>query len=139
MQKWWALPVDERRLFRQAYFLLLGSVIGLRLFGFQRWQRWFNRPITTKTPPNFERAEQIAQTVRRAAYHQPMKAMCLPQSIVLSRLLAQNDVVHELRIGVQKKDGQFHAHAWVECDGRPVLQAETLQDDFIMFDKSFSG
>jgi hypothetical protein len=47
-------------------------------------------------------------------------ATCLPRSIVLARRLERHGYRPSLRIGVARIDGNVVAHAWIECDGKPV-------------------
>ena len=44
-------------------------------------------------------------------------ATCLCKALALQRLLARNGHHSELRIGVDKVDGQFTAHAWLVHNG----------------------
>ena len=54
-------------------------------------------------------------------------ANCLARSLALQALLRSSARRTELRIGVAKRpDGSLAAHAWVTCDGQPVLPGEDL-------------
>jgi hypothetical protein len=46
---------------------------------------------------------------------------CLVRALAASRLLAQNGYKSTLHIGVKRTDGVFEAHAWVEYDGRVII------------------
>lgn len=64
-------------------------------------------------------AFRTAVAIRRAADHSPLKPKCLVRAVALSRML-ENRGIHgsRVRVGVQRKDGQFSAHAWVEVGQR---------------------
>jgi Transglutaminase-like superfamily len=53
-----------------------------------------------------------------AAAKRMKNATCLCKALALQRLLARNGHYSELRIGVDKSDGQFTAHAWLLHNGR---------------------
>jgi hypothetical protein len=46
---------------------------------------------------------------------------CLKKSLILFRILSTRGFPAELRLGVRKLQDDFKAHAWVECDGRTLL------------------
>jgi hypothetical protein len=48
-------------------------------------------------------------------------ATCLKKSLILLRLLRKRGIPAELRLGVRKVDNEFSAHAWIESDGRTLL------------------
>ena len=50
----------------------------------------------------------------------PGDTRCLARSLVLTRLLARRGIPAKLVIGAQPAP-DFRAHAWVECEGEPVL------------------
>ncbi|MBX3173942.1 MAG: lasso peptide biosynthesis B2 protein [Gemmatimonadaceae bacterium] len=70
------------------------------------------------------RARQIAAAVRWTARHGLFRPFCLVQALALQELLAAAGVRgSEIRVGVQRQDGQFAAHAWVRWNN------EVLGDD----------
>jgi hypothetical protein len=54
----------------------------------------------------------------------PTDSRCLMQSLVLTGLLARRDVDVKLVLAVVAGE-RFAAHAWVELDGRPLLEPAT--------------
>ena len=48
-------------------------------------------------------------------------ATCLKKSLILFRILRKRGIPAELRLGVRRVDGDFSAHAWIECEGRTLL------------------
>ncbi len=59
--------------------------------------------------------KRLALAVERAAEHGPVRATCLERAVALDRLLRRPGVTRgRIRVGVQLRDGEFLAHAWVE-------------------------
>lgn len=64
-------------------------------------------------------AVRIARSVRRAAAYGVFRPRCLVRSVAIQRLLRAHGIPGGvIRIGVQRSDAGFAAHAWVELDGR---------------------
>jgi hypothetical protein len=69
-----------------------------------------------------------------AARHLPWQPSCLPRSLVLWFLLRRQGVSAELRIGVQKREGDLKAHAWVEVDRRVVNDTPDIATEYRPFE-----
>jgi hypothetical protein len=67
-----------------------------------------------------EEARRLGWVVTRTLTLMPGDTRCLARSLVLTRLLARRGIPSKLVIGTQAAPN-FLAHAWVECDGQPVL------------------
>ena len=67
-------------------------------------------------------ATRLGWVVARTLRLMPGDTRCLTRSLVLTRLLARRGIAACLVIGA-RAEPEFLAHAWVECDGRPVLSA----------------
>jgi hypothetical protein len=65
-------------------------------------------------------ARRLGWAVARTLRLMPGDTRCLARSLVLTRLLARRGIPAKLVIGAQAAP-DFLAHAWVECDGQPVL------------------
>jgi hypothetical protein len=78
----------------------------------------------TPTPPEreHETAVRLAGMVERTLSVLPTDNACLIRSLVTLRVLEHRSVAGRLVIGV-RSDPDFTAHAWVEHDGTPVLEA----------------
>jgi hypothetical protein len=63
----------------------------------------------------------LLRAIRVAYRVLPIDATCLKQSLVFCRVRRRHGLPAELRIGVQKREGAFAAHAWVEDDAGNVL------------------
>lgn len=68
-----------------------------------------------------------------AARHSPFPSTCLERSLAIWWLLRRLGVMAQLRIGVQKDDGKFAAHAWVERDGVAVAEPEAPHHHYAAF------
>ena len=67
-----------------------------------------------------EEARRLGWVVARTLRLLPGDTRCLTRSLVLTRLLARRGIPAQLVIGACPAP-QFQAHAWVECEGEPVL------------------
>ena len=104
----------------EAIGLLSVTTLALRLFGFQRTQAALTRADRTPRAVPGERrlaAPKIAAIVAAAGRYSIGRPKCLPQALVLQRLLRRQGLPAELRIGVRPQEENIEAHAWVECDG----------------------
>lgn len=61
-------------------------------------------------------ARQMALAVSRAASYGIFRPKCLVRAIALHRMLVARGLNESrIRIGVRRQNGEFAAHAWVEC------------------------
>lgn len=65
-------------------------------------------------------ATRLGWIVVRSLAILPGDTRCLRRSLVLMRLLGRRGIAAKLVIGA-RTEPEFAAHAWVECDGVPVL------------------
>jgi len=143
-QKYRALDPEARRLFRRAVRLLLLIAASLRLSGFNKTKDHLQR----KLPPGLQAganteaaAEKIQRTchmLRAAAHYGPVHTTCLEQSLALWYLLRKQNIPASLRIGVRKSPEKFEAHAWVECAGAALNEAEGMHRHYAAFAAEFS-
>jgi hypothetical protein len=77
-------------------------------------------PQLTQGPYALAEARRLGWVVARTLKLMPGDTRCLARSLVLTRLLARRGILAKLVIGA-RSDPEFLAHAWVECDGQPVL------------------
>jgi hypothetical protein len=67
-----------------------------------------------------DEARRLGWVVARTLRLLPGDTRCLTRSLVLTRLLARRGIPAKLVIGARPA-AEFQAHAWVECEGEPVL------------------
>ena len=63
---------------------------------------------------------RVVWAIRTAASFIP-HATCLTQALAAKYQLERSGRSAQLHLGVAKENGQFLAHAWLECDGEIVL------------------
>jgi hypothetical protein len=113
-----AMPPRRRRLLARAWLLVLGYRAALYAVPFRRLHEVSQR--RRKRSDHSVAPDEYAWAVQAAARRVP-RATCLTQALALQSLLGSAGYVSTLRIGVAKEGADFHAHAWLECDGRIVI------------------
>jgi hypothetical protein len=59
---------------------------------------------------------------------------CLARSFAAQHLLLRSGYPAELKIGVKRlSDGALHAHAWIECEGKTLLDEVEALSQFSVF------
>ena len=95
--------------------------------------------LNSASPAWIKHRKQIAaRMVRAAARRSPKTISCLEESLCLWFLLRRESFGAELRIGARKIAGKFEAHAWVECDGMALNEAEEVHHHYAVFDRVIS-
>lgn len=80
-------------------------------------------------------AQALARTVEYGnAHYSIYPADCLTRSLVLQYLLTRRGGEAQLCLGVRKLTGQFEAHAWVEVEGVPLNELETVREIYTALD-----
>ena len=98
------------------------TVVHVRMLLWTRpWRRLcrtIDRPVRdVAARPDVRR---LAWAIRAASRCVPC-ATCLTQALALQRLVSECGYDAIVQIGIQRVNGKFAAHAWVEHDGRPLL------------------
>jgi hypothetical protein len=118
------LTPQNRRLLLQAITALATCDIRLRFQGMQRLHAWATKQRTariTAEPSDLIWAVQVAS--RRLP-----RSTCLKRALALQRLLSHHGHYSELRIGVEKSDDRFRAHAWLMCDDQVVMGSPEFRE-----------
>ena len=134
---WRRLSRAQRRLLMRAWLLLPLVVVRLRLLGFGRTQAALLGRAAAPAAHDLAAAQATARLLLSAARWSPLPASCLPRALVLARLLRDQGLVAELRLGVARPDDRFAAHAWVEHGGVPLAEAASVEARYAVFDKLF--
>ena len=142
-QGWRKLSRIERRLFLQAFVLMPLMIPGLRLLGLRRLQRLLMNGMPSEMGSGRKKfngkdevlaeCQNITGMVNKAAWHNPIFSTCLHRSLVLWLLLGREGIAGDLRLGAQKTDGQFDAHAWVEYQGIVLNDTQDVQQRYAVF------
>lgn len=105
----------EVALLLEAAVLLPIVAVALRAAGFARTRKLIERwGRARREQPAGDTLPVVSRMVRVAASHLPVKAGCLPQSLVAWCLLRRRGVACELRFGARRDGAGLLAHAWVE-------------------------
>jgi Transglutaminase-like superfamily len=130
----------ERSILFQALWLLPIVAILVQFKGMRFTQELLLRlPLRKLSSPD-PIETQIWRTVRMvrvAVRYQQLWSNCLKQSLVLWILLRSQDIISEVRIGVQKESDKFAAHAWVEYQGVILNDTDDVHQRFQAFDRLF--
>ena len=135
------LPGADRVTLVRAFLLLPATALGLRVFGFNRVLALLVRVLpdagSSRSGDAGQRlAATTAQLVGIAARRGPLRVTCLPRSLTLWRMLRNQGIDAELRIGVRRVAGLLDAHAWVEHGGLPLNDASNVAEKYAAFDGS---
>jgi len=68
---------------------------------------------------------RLIRRVMQARHYAPVPTTCLSESLAAQAVLAHYGHRGELRIGVQKTEGRFEAHAWLECADQILIGTPT--------------
>jgi len=110
----------EHGLLLEAFLTLAICQARLRVQNIEKLQAW-----TTRAGSSSVTVDRLAWAVKIASKRMP-GVTCLCRALALQRLLAKNGHGSELRIGVEKNDGRFGAHAWLVRDGKVLTGASPL-------------
>lgn len=140
LAKFFGLTGREQRIFLLALILTPAIALGLRLFGLRRVQNVLARgkPVIragATIGDDSRRAAEAARLVAAAARHGPYRASCLPVALALGWLLQRQGIRTQLRLGVRKAAARLEAHAWIEHQGVPLIDAPEIHDRFAAFEQ----
>lgn len=132
----WLMLTGSQRVGLIAMMLALPPIAAaLRLFGYQRTQRWLERhsqhaASRPASPGDFAAAQGLAGLASIAGRHGVIEATCLRQSLLVYWLLRRRGLNPEIKLGVRKQDDALDAHAWVELDGLALAQSDLVHHPF---------
>ena len=124
------------------YCIALPVIEGsLKLFGVKTVSRillsWPKAMIASSNSADVE-VERQARILSIVKHNHPLPGECLSQSLALWWSLRRFRIESDLRIGFCKENSQFLSHAWVEYEGKPLVNAEDVRDRFVVFDQPAS-
>jgi hypothetical protein len=115
------LPRVEQAAFLRAWLTVMRAKSILA----RRGLRASLKGLPAVAPPGGDVAwPRAARWVPVAARYSPGGARCLVRSLALMKLLRQDGLACELRIGVAATEPSLDAHAWVEIDGVAVTDSD---------------
>jgi len=122
LRKYHSRPAPERHLLLRAVGVVTLVRLGLWLLPFGTLDRLLSACVRSSRYPTHS-LDQLVWAVRAASARIPC-ASCLTQSLALHYLLARSGHPSRIHIGVAKAEGgEFRAHAWVESNGRILLNS----------------
>jgi hypothetical protein len=74
-----------------------------------------------------------------ASRHAPYRGNCLSRSLTLWWLLLGQGIHSDLRIGVNRPQGKFEAHAWIEYQGVVINDRADVGRRYSVFDRSINS
>jgi hypothetical protein len=114
-------------------FYIMRAELILRFFPYKSTNNHIFINIPRKIVLSENTQMQLKQTIKlfeTICRHLPWNPSCLPRSIAFRDFLAKQNILAEIKIGVNKSDG-FIAHAWIECCGYEIFKngsyAELIQ------------
>ncbi len=120
LRRVWRLDRRELAMVAAALVLLARVRMALWLLPWRCVLPIANPPRRRTLPDSgAERLEWAIRSASRAVPH----ATCLTQALALNHLLRRHGHAATLQIGVHHERGRFRAHAWVECEGVPLLSS----------------
>jgi hypothetical protein len=131
LRRFLRLPTTDRQLLIKAALLLEAIKLALRLLPFRVLRRLVAG--AEKTPIGLRwvkgsSAEKVAWAVETASRNIPGEKTCLTQALTAQVLLTRRGHPALLHIGIVKnEEGEFQAHAWVECEGKVVIGGHELE------------
>lgn len=121
LTKFSQLTYRDQVLLLRAFFALAVCRVRLHAWGFRKLQRWATRPANGNTA-----VDPLIWAIEVAS-KKTLGASCLCRALALQRLLSRNGHESELRIGVEKNDNRFGAHAWLVYRDKVVIGAVQLE------------
>jgi hypothetical protein len=118
-----ALTPFDRRLLLEAGTLMCALQVCLRLLPFTSVRRGLDAIASWRVQPEsgMASAARIVWAVQAAGARLPATT-CLVEALAADTLLRRHGAASTLRIGVRRGSPlSLDAHAWVECDGTPII------------------
>ena len=132
------LSIVEWQVLLQSMLLLPLIALALKLKGL----KWTRARISSRSKPDLsvpddeqlEIARSVARMVYAAAHHGPYRTNCLKKSLATLWLLRRKGIAANLKIGVNKEVADFSAHAWLEYQGKVLVDPVDVGKRFSAFD-----
>jgi hypothetical protein len=112
----------DQRLLLKAFITLAICRARLRAQNIEKLQAW---ATPTRAGNRATAVQRLAWAVEVAS-RRMLGATCLCRALALQRLLAENGHGSELRIGIEKNNDRFSAHAWLVHGGQVLIGASQL-------------
>jgi hypothetical protein len=110
----------DQRLLLEAFITLAACRVRLQVQNIEKLRGWAARAGKTAAA-----VDRIVWAIEIASRRMP-GATCLCRALALQRLMAKNGHGSELRIGVEKNNDRFGAHAWLVQNGQVLIGESQL-------------
>jgi len=133
------LTFTDWRVLLSAILLLPMIAFVLKSIGFNKTHTFLSNHLPKKPKISIpedmqlEEAQRVARMVSIAANHGFYSANCLKKSFLTWWLLRRRGIATDLKIGVNKDQEDFNAHAWVEYRGHVLIDSTDIEDHFSAF------
>lgn len=77
-----------------------------------------------------DETQLVCQAVSSVARNFVLPVRCVVRSIAIQKMLGRRGVDASVIVGVRYDDGTVHGHAWVECEGHPLLDSQDVSSHF---------
>lgn len=129
-RKFISLSSADRMLVLRALMVSGAMRLALVLLPFDFIHRTVSSTRARGTAVSLEKVLWAIRVVRRRL----PRVRCLPRSLAAQHLLLRNGYPAQLKIGVTRlSDGTLHAHAWIECGGKTLLDEVEALSHFTVF------
>lgn len=119
------LSFSDLRLLMGTVVALTAVKLGLSLLPFHNLRRLIRKVSKSGMPetgPDRRLVKKVTWALNVVSVRMPIFRNCLNRALAAQVLLGRRGQQVDLRIGVRHdSEGEFHAHAWVESEGRIVL------------------
>ena len=123
LRKFRSLSLGERRLLLDTVVLVTFLRAALCLMPFVRVNDYLARRAKSHPLRRHIATSRLLWAIRTVAARIP-RTTCLTQALAAKYQLERSGRNAQLHLGIAKQNGQFLAHAWLECDGETVLGGE---------------
>ncbi|HQS84415.1 MAG: hypothetical protein B7Y25_07905 [Alphaproteobacteria bacterium 16-39-46] len=130
----WVLPLENKKVRMnfsvvKALMTLIKVNFYIKVCGFYRTIRMIKKSRNSELTyiiPSTEELRDLANIVNKACLIYPTRTKCLEWAMTFVLLALRQRWKCNLEIGVQNYP--FFAHAWVECDGKVVMDSQDLRE-----------
>ena len=129
---WRQMPPAERKLLQKMWLRLQITSLYLRFLGLKRTlaslSKRKNRPEQSTVTPT-----RLGELMLKSARYSPTRPTCLAQAVTLQCCL-HDFGFHPVRLVLGwKAQAGFAAHAWVDCQGEPLLVTADELQQYVRF------
>lgn len=130
----WSLPLENKKVHLnfqvlKALMTLLKVNLYIKVRGFYSTIQLIKKSRKSQsnyTIPTDENLKELANIVNKSCLIYPTRTKCLEWAMTFVLLALKRKWKCNLEIGVQNYP--FFAHAWVECDGKVVMDSQELRE-----------